>query len=148
MIIRSFVGKPFLNSKTLSELSKLFFELHNVSSQTQNQGIRWFLWGLKLNTSVCGHRMTPGLFQTNCNNVVNTKLVRFERTWGRSVSANWNIELHSSQKSTDSPILGLRWDIMELKEEFRELGECFRVQKRLWYRILDRYRYPFFYDDQ
>ena len=30
MIIRSSVGKPFLNFKTLSELSKPFYSLHNA----------------------------------------------------------------------------------------------------------------------
>ena len=33
MIIRSSVGKPFLNSKTLSELSKPFYSLHNAHSK-------------------------------------------------------------------------------------------------------------------
>ena len=62
--IQNSVPQTCLNSKTLSELSKPFFELNNVSSQTQNRGIRWFLWELKLKISVCGHRTTSGSFES------------------------------------------------------------------------------------
>ena len=52
MIIRSSVGKPFLNSKTLSELSKPFYSLHNAHRNSKIGESVNFEITLKLNTSV------------------------------------------------------------------------------------------------
>ena len=52
MIIRSFVGKPFLNSKTLSELSKPSYSLHNAHSKLKIGESVSFEKSLKRNTSI------------------------------------------------------------------------------------------------
>ena len=52
MIIRSFVGKPFLNSKTLSELSKPSYSLHNAHSKLKIGESVNFEKSLERNTSV------------------------------------------------------------------------------------------------
>ena len=52
MIIRSFVGNPFLNSKTLSELYKPSYSLHNAHSKPKIGESVNFEKTLKRNTSV------------------------------------------------------------------------------------------------
>ena len=52
MIIRSFVGKPFLNSKTLSELSKPSYSLHNAHSKPKIGESVNLEKSLKRNTSI------------------------------------------------------------------------------------------------
>ena len=107
MIIRSSVGKPFLNSKTLSELCKPSYSLHNAHSKPKIGESVNFEITLKLNTSVSELQTFRKPAQNKSTQHTKwNKRVKFEN---RSHNALWSCIFSEVQKLVDVSLPNSKW---------------------------------------
>ena len=107
MIIRSSVGKPFLNSKTLSELCKPSYSLHNAHSKPKIGESVNFEITLKLNTSVSELQTLRKPAQNKSTQHTKwNKRVKFEN---RSHNALWSCIFSEVQKLVDVSLPNSKW---------------------------------------
>ena len=127
MIIRSSVGKPFLNSKTLSELSKPFYSLHNAHRNSKIGESVNFEITLKLNTSFSELQTLRKPAQNKSTQHTKwNKRVKFEN---RSHNALWSCIFSEVQKLVDVSLPNSKW-----KQRVRVLNQNM-LAKHGWFLI-------------